>query len=158
MKLESERARERERERERERKRKSPLISLPEMKRDASFFQTANRNRNEYTHARNNISSEYKTYAVVTKKTNQQILKLDQIKTTLVEIFLRNYLRFSHFSIFWEILGDFSDFFRKFSIASENYRMKNLIFEEKRRNIRFLKYSKKSLPFSPDISYFLRIR
>ena len=72
--------------------------------------------------------------------------------------FLRNYLRFSHFSIFWGILGDFSNFFRKFSIFSENYRMRNLIFEEKRRNIRFLKNSEKSLPFSPDISYFLRIR
>ena len=72
--------------------------------------------------------------------------------------FLKNYLRFSHFSIFWEILGDFSDFFKKFSIVSENYRMRNLRFEEKRRNIRFLKNSNKSLPFSQDISYFLRIR
>ena len=70
--------------------------------------------------------------------------------------FLRNYLRFSHFSIFWEIPGDFSDSFRKFSIASKNYRIRNLIFKEKRRKFRFLKNSKKSLPFFPDISYFLR--
>ena len=71
--------------------------------------------------------------------------------------FLRNYLRFSHFSIFWEIMGDFSDFFRKFSIVSENYRINNLIFKEKRRKFRFFTNSK-SLPFSPDISYFLRTR
>ena len=75
-----------------------------------------------------------------------------------MEIFLRNYQQFSDFSIFWKILGDFSDFFRKFSIVSENYRIRNLIFKEKRRNFRFLRNSKKSLPFSPDISYFLRIR
>ena len=72
--------------------------------------------------------------------------------------FLRNYLRFSHFSIFWKILGYFSDFFRKFSIVSENYRIRNLIFKEKRRNFRFLINSKKRLPFSPDISYSLRTR
>ena len=72
--------------------------------------------------------------------------------------FLRNYLRFSHFSIFLEILGDFSDFFRKFSIVSENFRIRNLIFKEKRRNFRFLTNSKRRLPFSPDISYFLRNR
>ena len=72
--------------------------------------------------------------------------------------FLRNYFRFSHFSIFWEILGDFSDFFRKFSIVSENYRIRNLTFKEKRRNFRFLTNSKKRLPFSPDISYLLRNR
>ena len=71
---------------------------------------------------------------------------------------LRNYLRFSHFSIFWEILEDFSDFFRKFSIVSENYTIRNLICKKKRRKFRFLKNSKKSLPFSPDISYFLRTR
>ena len=65
---------------------------------------------------------------------------------TLVEIFLRNYLRFSHFS----------DFFRKFLIVSENYRIRNLIFKEKQRNFRFLTNSKKRLPFSPDISYFPR--
>ena len=69
--------------------------------------------------------------------------------------FLGNYLRFSHFSIFWEILGDFSDFFRKFSIVSENYRITNLISKEKRRIFRFLTNSKKRLPFFPDISYFL---
>ena len=79
-------------------------------------------------------------------------------RRTLVKIFLRNYLRFRHFSIFCELLGDFSDFFRKFSIVSENYRIRNLIFKEKRRKSRFLKNSKKSLPFSPDISYFLRTR
>ena len=50
------------------------------------------------------------------------------------------------------------NFFRKFSIVSENYRIRNLIFEEKRRMFRFLKNSEKSLPFSPDISYFLRTR
>ena len=60
--------------------------------------------------------------------------------------FLRNYLRFSHFLIFWEILGDFSDFFRKFSIVSENYRMRNLIFKEKWRKFRFLTNSKKMSP------------
>ena len=76
--------------------------------------------------------------------------------SSLVEIFLRNYLRFSHFSIFWEVLGYFSDFFRKFLIVFENYRIRNLIFIEKRRNFRFLTNSKKRLPFSPDISYFLR--
>ena len=81
-----------------------------------------------------------------------------QLVVALVEIFLRNYLWFSHFSIFWEILGDFSDFFRKFSIVSENYRIRNLIFKEKRRKFRFLKNSKKSLPFFPNISYFLRTR
>ena len=36
--------------------------------------------------------------------------------------------------------------------------MRNLIFEEKRRNFRFLKFFLKSLPFSTDISWFLRIR
>ena len=72
--------------------------------------------------------------------------------------FLRNYLRFSDFSIVWEILGDFSDFFRKFSIVSENNKIVNLIFKEKRGKFRFLKNSKKSLPFSADISYFLRTR
>ena len=71
--------------------------------------------------------------------------------------FLRNYLRLSHFSIFWEILGNLSDFLKKFSIVSENYRIRNFIFKEKRRKFRFLKNFKKSLPFSPDISYFLRI-
>ena len=68
-----------------------------------------------------------------------------------MEIFLRNYLRFFHFLIFWEILRDFSDFFRKFSIVSENYRMRNLIFKEKRRNFRFLTNSKKK------VSHFLQI-
>ena len=72
--------------------------------------------------------------------------------------FLRNYLRFSDFSIFWEILGDFSDFFRKFSNVSENCGIRNLIFKEKRRKFRFLTNSKKSVPFSLDISYFLRTR
>ena len=72
--------------------------------------------------------------------------------------FLRNYLRFSHFSIFWEILEDFSDFFRKFSLVSENYRIRNLIFKEKRRNFRFLTNSKKKSRFSPDISYFFQTR
>ena len=71
---------------------------------------------------------------------------------------LINYLRFSHFSIFWEILEDFSDFFRKFSIVSENYRIRNLIFKEKRRNFIFLTNSEKSLPISTDILYFLRTR
>ena len=60
---------------------------------------------------------------------------------TLVEIFLR-----------------ISDFFRKFSIVSKNHRIRNLIFKENRRNFRFLTNSIKSLPFSPDISYFLRNR
>ena len=72
--------------------------------------------------------------------------------------FPKNYLRFSHFSIFWEILEDFSDFFRNFSIVSGNYRIRNLTFKEKRRKFRFLKNSKKSLPFSSDISYSLRTR
>ena len=55
--------------------------------------------------------------------------------------FLRNYLRFS----------DFSDFFRKFSIVSENYRVRNLIFKEKWRNFRFFTNSKKK------VSHFLQI-
>ena len=69
--------------------------------------------------------------------------------------FLRNYLRFPHFSIFWKILGNFSDFFRKFSIVSENYTIRN---EYLKRQFRFLKNSKKSLTFFLDISYFLRTR
>ena len=48
---------------------------------------------------------------------------------------------------FWEI---FQNFFKKFSIVSENSRIRNLIFEEKRRKFRFLKNSKKILPFFPE--------
>ena len=66
-----------------------------------------------------------------------------------------DFLIFKFSETFWEI---FSDFFRKFSIVSENYRMKNLIFKEKWRNFRFLTNFKKSLPFSSDISYFLQTR
>ena len=54
--------------------------------------------------------------------------------------------------------GKFFRFLQKVLDSLWNYRMRNLIFEEKRRNLIFLKKSEKSLPFSPDISYFLRIR
>ena len=70
-------------------------------------------------------------------------------RISLVEIFLRISQKLSSifsFLIFWEILEDFSDFFRKFSIVSENYGMRNLIFKEKRRNFRFLTKSKKKSP------------
>ena len=65
-----------------------------------------------------------------------------------------DFLIFQFSAKFWEI----SDFFRKFSIVSGNYRIRNLISKKKRRNFRFLTNSKKSLSFSPDISYFLRTR
>ena len=62
------------------------------------------------------------------------------------------------FQFFWEILGDFSDFFRKFSIVFKNYRMRNLIFKEKRRNFRFLTNSKKKSPIFSRYLVFPRTR
>ena len=82
----------------------------------------------------------------------QKILRIRNIKFTYKYLSWWKYFSeiIFHFLIFWEILGDFSDFFRKFSIVSENYRIKNLIFKEKRRNFRFLTNYKK-------VSHFLQI-
>ena len=77
------------------------------------------------------------------------------ILTALVEIFLRISQKLSSIFLFFNFLRNFSDPFRKFSIVCEDYRIRNLIFKEKRRQFRLLK---NCLPFSPDISYFLWTR